>query len=124
MDENVGYFELFKDSPDRVSVPAGMLLFEEGQSGDKMFVVMSGVVDLRVAGKTIETVEKGGILGELALVDNEVRSATAVVVEDASLVPIERKRFLYLVQQMPYFAIHVMGVMAQRLRKRLRETTQ
>ena len=97
------------------------MLFETGQPGEHMYVVLSGAVELQAAGRAIETVERGGILGELALVDNEVRSATAIVTAEASLVPIARKRFLYLVQQMPHFAISVMEVMAQRLRRRLRD---
>ncbi len=123
MDEQPhSYFELFKDSPDRVSFEAGAVVFAEGQPGTAMFVVTSGRVELRLGGRVLEVVEKGGILGELAIVDESPRSATAVALTDCELVAIGRSRFEYLVQQMPYFALSVMEVMANRLRRRTRET--
>ena len=57
------------------------------------------------------------IFGEMALIDNEPRSATAVAITDVELVPISEKQFLFLVSQTPYFALKVMRILAQRLRK-------
>ena len=56
------------------------------------------------------------IFGEMALIDNEPRSATAVAITDVELVPISEKQFLFLVSQTPYFALKVMRILAQRLR--------
>ena len=56
------------------------------------------------------------IFGEMALIDNEPRSATAVAITDVELVPISEKQFLFLVTQTPYFALKVMRILAQRLR--------
>jgi hypothetical protein len=56
------------------------------------------------------------IFGEMALIDSEPRSATAVAITDVELVPISEKQFLFLVSQTPYFALTVMRVLAQRLR--------
>ena len=56
------------------------------------------------------------IFGEMALIDNQPRSATAVAVTDVELVPVSEKQFLFLVGQTPYFALKVMRVLAQRLR--------
>jgi Cyclic nucleotide-binding domain len=75
-----------------------------------------GTIDIRVGGETVETVEAGGVIGELAMVDNAPRNATAIVMTDAELVPIDRHRFVFLVQQTPYFALQVMETMAARLR--------
>ena len=82
-----------------------------------MFVVLAGAVDLDVRGKTVETVEAGGMFGEMALVEDQPRIANAVVKADARLVVIDRKRFLFLVQQSPYFALQLMAIMAGRLRR-------
>ncbi len=117
-EEPKSYFELFKNSPDRVAFAAGQVIFEEGQPGRAMYVVNAGTVDLTIGGTVVERVEKGGILGEMALIDNEPRSATATAITECELVAIEKPRFAYLVQQMPYFSIKVMEVMARRLRKR------
>ena len=56
------------------------------------------------------------IFGEMALIDNEPRSATAIAVTDVELVAVTEKQFLFLVGQTPYFALKVMRVLAQRLR--------
>ena len=56
------------------------------------------------------------IFGEMALIDSEPRSATAVAITDVELVPISEKQFLFLVSQTPYFALRLMRVLAQRLR--------
>ncbi|HEU5100134.1 MAG TPA: Crp/Fnr family transcriptional regulator [Roseiflexaceae bacterium] len=63
----------------------------------------------------------GGIVGEMALIDDRPRSATAVAATDCRLVPIDERRFTFLVQQTPMFALAVMRVMAERLRRRLGE---
>jgi CRP/FNR family transcriptional regulator, cyclic AMP receptor protein len=56
------------------------------------------------------------IFGEMALIDNAPRSATAVAVSDAKLVSVSEKQFLFLISNTPYFALNVMRVMARRLR--------
>ena len=64
-----------------------------------------------------KTVEPGGVLGELALVDKGPRSATAVAKTDCKIAPVDERRFTFLVQEHPYFAKHIMSVMANRLRR-------
>lgn len=82
-----------------------------------MYAVVEGQVDIFVNGKLVETVEKGGIFGEMALIDAENRTATAVAKTDAKLVPVDERRFLFLIQQTPNFALHVMRVLSERLRR-------
>ncbi|HYG77204.1 MAG TPA: cyclic nucleotide-binding domain-containing protein [Planctomycetota bacterium] len=99
-----------------VTYHAGDVIFKEGDKGEHMFVVKAGNVDLKVHGKTVETLEPGQILGEMALLDHETRSASAIAATDCQLVPIDGKRFQYLIGETPYFAIEVMQIMARRLR--------
>ena len=98
------------------SVPAGRRIFSEGELGDVMYVVKEGEVDVIVRDRVIETLGPGGIVGEMALIDKNPRSATAIARTDCQLVPINETRFSFLVQQTPYFALQVMRVMAHRLR--------
>ncbi len=53
----------------------------------------------------------------MALIDHAPRTATAIAMSDCKLVPIPEKRFLFMVQQTPHFALQIMKVMAERLRK-------
>jgi CRP/FNR family transcriptional regulator, cyclic AMP receptor protein len=96
---------------------AGDVVFREGDTALCLFVVRTGTVALRAGGHVLERVEPGGIFGEMALVDGAPRSATAVAATDAELVPIDERRFLFLVQETPYFAQTVMRAMAARLRR-------
>jgi CRP/FNR family cyclic AMP-dependent transcriptional regulator len=95
---------------------SGKRIFEEGETGQKMYVVKEGVVELSVHGKLMVTIGKGGILGEMALIDNKPRSASARAKTDCELLPIDNVHFLSLVRQNPSFAIEVMKVLAERLR--------
>ena len=120
MTEPRSYFELFRKDENRVTYPAGKVIFEEGLAGAEMYVVNSGTVEMKAGGKVLETIEAGGIFGEMALVDNEPRSASATALTECELVAIDSKRFEYLLSRMPFFAVEVMRVMAQRLRRSIR----
>jgi CRP/FNR family cyclic AMP-dependent transcriptional regulator len=82
-----------------------------------MFIVKSGTVALVKGDRRLEVVEAGGMFGEMAVIDREPRSASAVADTDCDLVAIEKRRFWFLVQETPYFAQLVMRVMADRLRR-------
>ncbi|MGH7959663.1 MAG: cyclic nucleotide-binding domain-containing protein [Opitutaceae bacterium] len=109
--------QLFEHDQPPESFPADRVVFNEGERGDSMFAVPNGTVDLVMHGKVVETVEAGGVFGEMALIEDKPRSATAVVRREAKLVTIDRKRFMFLVQQNPFFALQLMTVMAERLRR-------
>jgi len=109
--------ELFRHETDLTVLSAGQVLFNEGDQGDLMYVLMSGAAYIIVHDKVMETAEAGAILGEMAMIDDEVRSATVVAKSVCKLMPIERKRFNFLIQQTPNFALHVMRVIADRLRR-------
>jgi len=81
-----------------------------------MYVVQEGEVDIVVGTSVAETVAPGGIFGEMALIDQHVRSAGAVARTPCKLVLVDQRRFQFLVAETPFFAIQVMSIMAERLR--------
>lgn len=97
--------------------PAGKTIFQVGDAGEQMFAVLDGTVEITINGQVVETVGAGGVFGEMALIEDRPRAAGAVVTTEAKIVPIDRKRFMFLVQQNPFFALQLMTVMAQRLRR-------
>lgn len=109
--------ELFRHETGLQSLPAGQALFREGDPGDVMYVLMSGNAEIMVNEKLVEVAEPGAILGEMAMIDEKMRSASVFARGDCKLLPIEQKRFNFLIQQTPHFALHVMRVIAARLRK-------
>ena len=108
---------LFESEKEQITVAAGQPVFREGDPAHELFVVLEGSVDLLVGAQIVETVQPGGLFGELALVESSPRTATAIAKTDAKLVPINERRFTYLVANPPFFALHVMGVLAGRLRR-------
>ena len=107
---------LFKFVKEQVSFPAGHVIFSEDETGDFAYVIIEGEVDLTYKGRLLETVTSGGLLGEMALIDHQTRSATATAKTDVKMVAIDRNRFTFMVQETPMFALEVMKVMADRLR--------
>ena len=109
--------QLFRDARDTVVFPAGQTIFVEGQPGDCLYAVVEGDVDITHDGKLIRTVEAGSIFGEMALIERGPRSATAIARTACKLVPVNERRFAFLVQQTPFFALQVMRIMSERLRQ-------
>jgi len=97
-------------------VRAGCIIFHEGDAATELFVIKSGRVRIQLGNRTLTELEPDSIFGEMALIDNEPRSATAIALTDVEIVPISERQFLFLVSQTPYFALKVMRVLAQRLR--------
>jgi CRP/FNR family cyclic AMP-dependent transcriptional regulator len=108
---------LFADSHDTVDYKAGDSIFNEQQAGDVMYVVLQGMVELRMQDKLLDLVKPGQIFGELALIDAMQRSATAVAKQNCHLAWLDEDKFLELVHETPRFSLYVMKVLAQRLRK-------
>lgn len=110
-------FDYFRNEKDVRSFRAGEVIFSEGEPGDCFFAVLEGEVEIQRHGHAIETVEVGGVFGEMALIDRSPRSASAVASRDTRVAAIGQGRFTFLVQQTPFFALHIMHVLADRLRR-------
>jgi CRP/FNR family cyclic AMP-dependent transcriptional regulator len=95
---------------------AGTTIFREGDEAHELYVIKSGEVRVQIGNRTVSELSADHVFGEMALIDNEPRSASAIAVTDVELVPVSEKQFLFLVSQTPYFALKVMRVLAQRLR--------
>jgi CRP/FNR family transcriptional regulator, cyclic AMP receptor protein len=95
---------------------AGDVIFREGDPARDLFIVQSGEVEIRLGNRLLETLSQYSIFGEMALIDNAPRSATAIAATDVKLVSVSEKQFLFLISNTPYFALNVMRVMARRLR--------
>ena len=112
-------FTVFNNEPDVRPFKAGQVIFEEGQSGDLMFAVIEGEVEINRQNRVLETIPAGGVFGEMALVDHKPRAAAAVMRTDGRVAAITARRFQVLVSQNPYFALQMLQLMAERVRHNL-----
>ena len=107
---------LFKNAQRTHHVPAGAAVFMEGQTGDEMYGVIEGAIELRHGDRVIATLGPDDVFGEMALIDATPRMASAVATTDTQLAVIDKHRFLFLVHETPMFALQVMSAMADRFR--------
>ncbi|MEJ2174431.1 MAG: Crp/Fnr family transcriptional regulator [bacterium] len=111
------FSEFLEQQPNVMTVPAGATIFREGDRGTAMFGVISGGVDIFTGNVILEVVGPGMVFGEMALVDEDVRVASASARTDCRLVQIDLAAFENLVANNPEFARLLMKVMARRLRR-------
>ena len=111
------YYELLAHGREPRTFGAGELIFTQGDPGESLFVVREGSVELKDADRVVETVAAPGLFGDMALIEDEARSLTAVAATEVSVIEIPARHFWVLVHDTPYFAQLVMRVMAQRLRR-------
>ena len=117
MARNQLFINLFSDK-DAVEFTAGQVVLRAGDMGETMYVVVEGEVEIVDASLILEVAGPGSIVGELALIDDEPRSATVIAKSHCRLVPVDRRRFQYMTQETPFFALAVMKVLADRLRSK------
>ena len=83
-----------QDDLERIKIQAGEAIFDEGDFGDRAYIIEDGIVEIsrKVGGEkmTLGTVDKNGIFGEMALIDESNRIASAVAVIDTVLIPVPK----------------------------------
>ena len=109
--------ELFTDTTDLETYPAGSVIIEQGTRGEKMFVVVEGKARVSLKGRELAIARPGEIVGEMALLSSDPRSATVTALTDCKLATIDRPSFEVLLRTVPHFAGFVMSLMASRLRR-------
>jgi CRP/FNR family cyclic AMP-dependent transcriptional regulator len=116
---------------------AGAIIVQEGEPGDSLFIMQAGEVEIT---KQLTLVldedtpkervmirlkaEDGVYFGEMALLENETRSATVTALTDCSLLELHRKDFLDLIGQNPVMGVKLLLRLAQILSRHLRKTNQ
>ena len=94
----------------------GKTIMTEGQAGAMMYVLLEGRVAITIQGKVVERIGVGGVFGEMALVDQSPRAATAMAETEAVLLTLNRGVFLQLVKTQPEFGVALLGAAAERVR--------
>ena len=111
-------FEFLRHEPVIQDYKQGQVIFKEGDpNSDCMFAVLEGVIEIQIGSDTVERVQPVHVFGEMALIEQRPRSATAIAAADSRVAVIDKKRFLRLVEQAPHFALNMMHVISERLRR-------
>ena len=107
---------LFKLDDDLRVVAQGERLLSAGGKSHTMFVLIEGELEIKVNGRSVEIVEPGGAVGEMSLIEDLPISADVIAATESKVALVDQKRFQFLVQNHPFFAIEVMKTIARRLR--------
>ena len=116
MPGDTGLFDKFG-----ITINPEVLIFREGDEGDKMYIIQSGKIRIS---KTIEGTEhelavlsKGDFFGEMAIMTNEKRTATATAMNKSSLLAFDRQGFLSMINKNAKIALNIIEKLCRRLQK-------
>lgn len=101
---------------DEIEMPAGRVLMREGELGREMFVIVSGRVRVERDAGPVAELGPGDWLGEMALVSEGSRTATATTIEPTRLFVVAHREFHSLMHQMPTVRAAVDECVAERIR--------
>lgn len=104
-----------------VAWPRGVRVFDMGEIGLELYIIIDGRVGISVDPDPsrqvfISELKAGDSLGEMALIDNEPRSATAHVLEDTQALALDNEKFQGLLLSYPELGIGMLRALSQRLR--------
>lgn len=104
------------------SYKGGETIVRQGEKGNCMYVIQSGEAEVLIGdenGRTIQlaVLSKGDFFGEMAIIQEEVRSATVRAISEVRAIVVDKRIFLRRVHEDPSFAFRIMEKMATRIRE-------
>jgi len=102
---------------DTLTLPAGQMIIDQGQTGREAFVIINGEATVRRNGKKITTVGTGAVLGELSLLDHGPRTATVTCDTPCEVIVIDQRHFSAVLSDVPALSQKIMANLAARIRE-------
>jgi len=94
----------------------GVVLFSEGDALKNVYVVQSGTVEIVTHDKVADVCGPGDVLGFISMIDGGASTGTARVKETAELSILDERKFFFMVDEVPNFALYIMRALAHRIR--------
>jgi CRP-like cAMP-binding protein len=95
---------------------AGATIFSQGDPGDCMYIVQSGTIEMVIGDRVVEVCGANEAIGFMSMIDTAPRSSSARVKQAAEVSVIDQRKFRFMVDEVPNFALYIMGAMARRIR--------
>lgn len=102
---------------DEITLPAGSLVVDQGQTGREAYVIIKGSATVRRNGKKVATLGAGSVVGELSLLDHGPRTASVVADTDLEVLVISQRQFLAVIDAIPALAHKLLATLALRIRE-------
>ena len=94
----------------------GDVIFREGDAGDCLYIVQSGRIEMLIHDKVVDTCGPNEAFGFMSVIDHKARTSTARVSEQAEVSVINDRKFQFMVDEVPNFAMYILESMAHRIR--------
>ncbi|HPG29779.1 MAG TPA: cyclic nucleotide-binding domain-containing protein [bacterium] len=112
-----------------VNITKDQMIFSDGDEGDALYIITNGMIRIykkidATKEKTLSQLKNGDCFGEMALIDDNVRSASAKSMTNGSLLILTREGFHKLVTEQPAAGFKILMELAKILTKRLREADE
>lgn len=107
---------------EEIVMTEGTLVVDQGQTGREAFVILDGEVLIKRNNRKVATLGPGSIVGELSLLDHGPRTASAVCETDCTLLVIDQRRFLSVIDNIPALSHKLLATLAGRIRDLDRQT--
>ena len=99
-----------------MTLPAGHVVFRQGDPAGPMFVIQSGTVEILLGDQVVDTCGANEAIGFMSMIDEGPRTTTARVKEPAELSAIDRRKFDFMLDEVPNFSRYILQTMAGRMR--------
>ena len=109
----------FLEKAKEVQVAKGVILFHEGDPGQEMYIVLRGMVKVFHGNRVIDIVKPGGYFGEMAIIENQPRSASVATLENSFLLQVPCAVFQEYFSRQPKSLVAMMRTLSQRVRRDL-----
>ena len=106
---------------DEVEVPAGAAIFQQGDAGTSMYIIVDGEVRVHDGAHTLNHLSARDVFGEMALLDPEPRSASITAVADTHLLRLDQEPFYELMDEHNQVARGIIRMLTRHLRARVRD---
>ncbi len=102
---------------DEIQIPAGRVLCEQGAVGREAFVIVAGTAEVKRNKKKVATLGPGDCVGEMALLDHGLRTATVTATTDCTILVIGAREFAGIADEIPAIAHKLLKSLAGRIRE-------
>ena len=109
--------EKIAKAADEVTVAAGALIVDQGQTGREAFVIVSGSASVKRNGKKVASLGPGAVVGELSLLDHGPRTASVIAETECVLLVISQRQFLAVIDAIPALSHKLLATLAGRIRE-------
>jgi CRP/FNR family transcriptional regulator, cyclic AMP receptor protein len=102
---------------DELSFPASHTIFEQGEEGRSLYIVVSGQVRVHVGDRDLAYLEQGTFFGEMALFDAEPRSASVTTTENCDCLTLNQLQLIDAIEETPEIAVNITRSLSRRIRE-------